>query len=223
MKNTLKLIPIIAFICIGFTSCNTKEVKLPVLNIRGIQDTIYDNSQIWIFFKLKDSDTIAKLNRKNAISSTNWIYNIDKRLTLHQVVPFLKKMTKKRETPGMHPKDEDDTNYFSYVDSDTNKLSMVQFSVIHFITDKKFELTKFKNDSITKHLSLNYTKSEFSVNDSIIEVDKLKDYISHQSTILKLHLIFDKYLSYKEYLHLKAVLQNVKNDSIVVDTMEFIN
>ena len=47
----------------------------------------------------------------------------------------------------MHPKDEDDTNYFSYVDSNVNKLSMVELDVINFISDKKFELAKFKKDS----------------------------------------------------------------------------
>ena len=223
MKHALKFFLPIALIFICFTSCNQKEVKLPVLNVSGIQDTIYDNSQIWIFLKLHENDTVAELNRKNAISSTNWIYNIDKKLTLHQIVPHLIKMIKKRKKQGMHPKDEDDTNYFSYVDSGSKKLSMVQFDDINYITDKRFELTKFKNDSVTKHLSINCTKSKFSINDSIIDIAELKNYINHQSTSLKLHLSFDKHLSYKDYLYLKANLQNIKNDSIHIDMNEYVN
>ncbi len=222
MKHPLKLISIIVLLFICLTGCNQKEVKLPVLNVSGIQDTIYDNSQVWIFYKLKNGNAIAELNRKNAISSTNWIYNIDRRLTLHQVVPHLIKMTERREKPGMHPKDEDDTNYFSYIDSNSKKLSMIQFDVINYITDKTIDKSTFKNDSITKHLSINYTKSEFSINDSIITIDKLKDFINHQSTSLKLHLNFDKYVSYKEYIHLKAILQNIKNDSISIDINEYV-
>ncbi len=222
MKHLIKFISIILlFIC--FTSCNQKEVKLPLLNVSGIQDTIYDNSQIWIFYKLKNGNAIAELNRKNAISSTNWIYNIDKRLTLHQIIPHFKKMTEKREKPGMHPKDEDDTNYFSYVDSGSNKLSMVQFDVINYITDKVIDKSIFKNDSITKHLAINYTKNKFLVNDSIIAIDELKDYITHQPNALKLHLSFDKYLNYNDYLYLKAILQNIKNDSISIDMNEYVN
>jgi len=223
MKHLIKRIAIVALLFICFTSCNQKEVKLPVLNVSGIQDTIYDNSQIWIFYRQKNGNTIAELNRKNAISSTNWIYNIDRRLTLHQIIPHLVKMIEKREKAGMHPKDEDDTNYFSYVDSNVNKLSMVEFDVINFISDKKFELAKFKKDSLTKHLVINYNKTKLSINDSIIDIKELSDYIINQQANLKLHLSFDKYLSYKEYLHLKAILQNVKNDSLQIDMNEYVN
>jgi len=220
---TLKFKIIILALLVFTFSCEKKSVKLPVLSISGIQDTIYDNSQIWLFFKVQNGDTIVELNRNNSISSTNWIFNIDNRLPLHQVVPYLKKMIEKREKPAMHPKDEDDTNYFSYVDSNSKTLSTVQFDVINYITNKSFDTTTYKNDSITKHLSINYTKSKFSVNDSIIAIDKLNSYINNQSTVIKLHLNFDKYLSYKDYLYLKAILQNVKSDSISIDENEYVN
>lgn len=223
MKKTLKFIPILVLLLICFISCNQKEVKLPVLNVSGIQDTIYDNSQIWIFHNPKNGNTIAELNRKNAISSTNWIYNIDRRLTLHQILPHLIKMIEKRQKLGMHPKDKDDTNYFSYVDKNSNKLSMVEFDVINFISDNVIDKSAFKQDSLIKHLVIDYHKAKLSINDSIIEIDKLSNYLINQHTSIKLHLSFDKYLSYKEYLHLKAILQNVKNDAIVIDRNEYVN
>ncbi len=207
------------------SSCEKKSVQLPVLNVSGIQDTIYDNSQIWMFFKVQDGDTIIELNRNNSISTTNWIFNIDKRLPLHQIVPQLKKLIEKREKPAMHPKDEDDTNYFSYVDSGSNTLSTAQFGVINYITEKVIDKPKFKNDSLTKHLFINHHKNGILVNDSLIAIDQFDNYLNKQSDAiaLNLHLSFDKYLSYYDYLHLKAILQNSKNDFIVIDENEYVN
>ncbi len=204
-------------------SCDKKNVKLPLLNVSGIQDTIYDNSQIWIFLKLQNGDTIAELNRRNTISTTNWIYNIDKRLPLHLVIPHLKKLIEKREKPAMHPKDEDDTNYFSYVDSESNTLSTVQFDVINYVTDKTIDKTNFKNDSLINHLFIDHSKKGISINDSIIAIDQFSDYLNEQSDTIKLnlHLSFDKHLIYQDYLHLKAALQNNKKTSIIVDKNEY--
>jgi len=216
---------LIITLLIFVSSCEKKSVQVPVLEVSGIQDTIYDNSQIWLFFKLQDGDTIVELNRNNSISTTNWIFNIDKRLSLHQVIPHLKKLIEKREKPAMHPKDKDDTNYFSYVDSGSNTLSTVQFDVINYITDKMVDKTAFKNDSLTKHLFVNYSKIGISVNDSLLTINQFSDYLNQQiDTInLKLHLSFDKRLNYDDYLHLKAILQNAKSGSISIDENEYVN
>ena len=218
----LKLL-IITFLII-ITSCNKKSVKLPVLKISGIQDTIYDNTQVWMFYELENGDTIVELNRNNTISSTNWIFNIDKRLPLHQVIPHLKKLIEKREKPAMHPKDIEDTNFFSYVDSDSNTLSMVQFDVINYITDKTIVKTNLVNDSLTKHIFIDYQKNTLIVNDSMIVINQLENYLNMQPDNIKLnlHLSFDKYLSYHNYLHLKAILQNNENKYIIIDKHEFI-
>jgi len=215
---------ILFILLIAVLSCTKKNVKLPVLNVSGIQDTIYDNSQIWMFLKLQNGDTIAELNRKNSISTTSWIYNIDKRLPLHLVIPHLKKLIEKREKPAMHPKDADDTNYFSYVDSGSNTLSTVQFDVINYVIDKIIDRTKFENDSLTNHLFIDHSKKGISVNDSLIAIDQFSDYLNKQPEMikLKLHLSFDSYLSYGDYLYLKAIIQNNKNNLVQVDETEYI-
>lgn len=223
---SLKFKIITLAILIFTISCEKKSVQLPVLNISGIQDTIYDNSQIWLFFKIQDGDTIVELNRNNSISTTNWIFNIDKRLPLHQVIPHLKKLIEKRERPAMHPKDKDDTNYFSYVDSGSNTLSTVQFDVINYITDKSIDKTGLaNNDSLSKHLFIDYSKNGISVNDSIMSIDQFSHYLNqqHDTINLRLHLSVDKYQSYHDYLHLKAVLQKSKNEDIIIDKNEYVN
>lgn len=216
ISKTLPFLIIIALI-----GCTRKTVQIPVLNVSGIQDTIYDNSQIWIFLEVKDNDTIAALNRKNSIASTNWIYNIDKNLPMRMVVPHLKKLIEKREQPAMHPKDEDDYNYFSYVDSKSNLLSMVKFDVIYF--EENIDKNQFINDSLKKHLVIEYKKDKLTVNDSLIPLYALNNYLDKASVTKKInvHLNFDNNLNYNTYLQLKARLQNTK--TIELDTIEYVH
>ncbi|MDY7396678.1 hypothetical protein UMM65_15620 [Aureibaculum sp. 2210JD6-5] len=213
---------IITALLISTINCTKKTVQIPVLDVTGIQDTIYDNSQIWIFLEVKDGDTIATLNRKNSIATTSWIYNIDKNLPMRLVIPHLQKLIEKREKPTMHPKGEDDLNYFSYVDSGSNLLSMVKFDVIYFEKNKLLNKDKFLNDSLNKHLFLTYKKDKLTVNDSLIPLRKLNNYLNKESSKKKLnvHLNFDTTINYQNYMELKARLQNINN--IELDTIEYI-
>ncbi len=78
------------FILLSFLilSCAKKEVKIPTLAEKGIQE-LQNHSQVWLFFEVKNNDTIAVVNRKNTISTTHWIYNIDKRLPLKAIIPAI--------------------------------------------------------------------------------------------------------------------------------------
>lgn len=215
--KTFLLLALIAII-----GCTKKTIQIPVLNVTGIQDTIYDNSQLWIFLEVKDGDTIATLNRKNSIATTSWIYNIDKSLPMGLVVPHLQKLTEKREKPALHQKEEDDFNYFSYVDSGADILSMVEFGVIYFNTENIIDRTQFLNDTLKEHLVLDYKRNELLVNDSSIDINNLSDYFDKISTKKKVnvHLNFGKNIKYQNYLELKARLQNAKN--IELDTIEYV-
>ena len=72
------------------------------------------------------------------------------------VIPHLEKLITKREKPALHQKGKDDFNYFSYVDAGSELLSMVEFDVIYFNTDKTFNKDQFLNDTLKKHLILDY-------------------------------------------------------------------
>jgi hypothetical protein len=59
-------------------------------------------SPIYIFLEQR-KDTLAEVNRKNSIISTNWILNVDKRLPLRLVIPEIMKLQqKKREEKKAH-------------------------------------------------------------------------------------------------------------------------
>ena len=109
MKYTYLLLILVLF------SCGKKEsVLLPKSN-RTIVAKVQDYSPIYLFFKTNGNDTLVEVNRKNAISSTNWIFHIDKRLPLRLVVPEIIKLQAKKE--GSAHKSETSENYYSYSDS----------------------------------------------------------------------------------------------------------
>lgn len=74
---------IIAFFSIIFMSCSKKSVQLPLIDSDGISD-IYNHSSIWLFFEENENDTLAVLNKNNKVINTQWIFNIDRRLTMKQ-------------------------------------------------------------------------------------------------------------------------------------------
>ena len=90
---------IIAFLLF---SCGKKEdVLLPKSNVTIVKN-VEDHSPIYIFFKTVGKDTIADVNRKNSIISTNWILNIDKRLPLKLVIPQVIKLQEKKRADDAH-------------------------------------------------------------------------------------------------------------------------
>jgi len=114
-------------------SCNKREVLLPKID-RTIIEKVDDLSPIYIFFKVDGKDTIADLNRKNAISSTNFIFNIDKRLPLKLVLPEVIKVQIKKAS-SMHS-NENSENYYSYSDNAKKSLAFVPFTKVNYKLEK---------------------------------------------------------------------------------------
>src|SRR6478609_5722354 len=97
-------------------SCgNKKDIFLPKSDVTMVSN-VEDHSPIYIFFRTNGKDTLAEVNRKNSIISTNWILNIDKRLPLKLVIPEVMKLQEKKRTEVAH-KNELAENYYSYADS----------------------------------------------------------------------------------------------------------
>ena len=213
------------FLLISTLGCQKKDVILPTLGITGIQDTIYDNSKVWIFFKVVGNDTIAELNKNNSIANTHWIFNIDKRLSLKHVIPKIQQLQVKKAKPSMHDNGKLMHSYYSYVDTAAQKLSLVLFDSVKYITDSELKLEPISKDSIFGHLILDFNKRGIFIGGQEVEMHNLKSLLEKNlnSRKLKIHLRFDKELSFQNYIHLKALLSNLENDSIINAKEEFIN
>jgi hypothetical protein len=122
-----KLVLIIGFL--SLFSCQEKAVLLPQID-NTIQSNVVDHSPIYLFFKTEGKDTLVDVNRKNSISSTNWIFNIDKRLPLRLVVPEVIKLLAKKE--GSAHKKAGSENYFSYSNRIQKQLEFFQITKMNF-------------------------------------------------------------------------------------------
>ncbi|MBW1656064.1 hypothetical protein GSY47_11760 [Flavobacterium quisquiliarum] len=181
-------------------SCGKKEdVLLPKSNVTIVKD-VQDHSPIYIFFKTEGKDTIADLNRKSAIISTNWILNIDKRLPLKLVIPEVMKMQDKKRTEKMHQNEESE-NYYSYADSIGKNLAFLPFTKVFYKMERPAKgsfIVYFKKGK----------QQVFMGNQEIKIAEILKQFYSIKfEKVPDLVFLFDKNMSYEEYLQYKILLQ----------------
>lgn len=189
---------IIAFLLF---SCGKKEdVLLPKSNVSIVKD-VQDHSPIYIFFKMEGKDTIADLNRKSAIISTNWIFNIDKRLPLKMVIPQVMKMQEKKRADSAH-KNENAENYYSYADSIGKNLAFLPFTKVYYKTKKPMDQVGFVFE-FRKENNLVLLNNHFEVK----KADLLKEFYSINFAVNpKIVFIFDENMSYGEYIQNKILI-----------------
>lgn len=129
------------------SGCARQEVLLPVISADGIEQ-VENHSSIWIFFEISGQDTLAVLNKNNKLINTNWIFNIDRRLKMKQVIPQLEGMQRDRNKDSMHKK-KGMKNYFSYADTKNERISLVDFPQLNFIESKgPSDSEMISNDSL---------------------------------------------------------------------------
>jgi len=148
-------------------SCGNKEdVFLPKSNVTIVKE-VQDYSPIYIFFRINENDTLAEVNRKNSIITTNWVFNIDKRLPLRLVIPEVVKLQDKKRNEVAH-KNEKAENYFSYADTVGKNLAFIPFTRVYYklATPAPVYNTIYFEKDIIKVNNVSVTKAE------------LKDYLN---------------------------------------------
>lgn len=192
------LFGIVLLLCI---SCGNKEdILLPKADRTVVKDVV-DLSPIYIFFRVKGKDTLAEVNRKNSIGTTNWVLNIDKRLPLRLVIPEVMKMQEKKRGDSAH-KNETAENYYSYADSIGKNLAFIPFTQVYYKMEKPtFGVIIFfdKNNTIL-------------VNNVIVKREDLQNYLYNLDSDKpnKFIFCFDKNLQYGTYIQNKILIQSLK-------------
>lgn len=196
-----------------FISCAKKQdVLLPKANV-SIVKNVEDHSPIYIFFKTEEKDTIAEVNRKNSIISTNWIFNIDKRLPLKLIIPEVIKLQEKKRSDSAH-KNEKAHNYYSYADSVGKNLAFLPFTNVYYKMNKpEFGILIF----FTK------TNSIFVNGVSVDKVD-LQNYLTNLDSDKpnKLMFSFEKDMSFENYIQNKIWVGRLKLPDYNLTNEEFI-
>jgi hypothetical protein len=198
-----------------FLSCGNKEdILLPKANTTIVKN-VDDLSPIYIFFRTKGKDTLAEVNRKNSIISTNWILNIDKRLPLRIVIPEIMKLQDKKRTEKAH-KNEKAQNYYSYADTIGKNLAFIPFTNVYYKLEKpKSGVVVF----FTKH-------NEILVNNVVVKREELQQYLNSlvNDKVNTFVFCFAKDLPFGGYLQDEIFIRSLKfpSSELGVDNQEFV-
>jgi hypothetical protein len=193
-----------------FISCGNKEdILLPKAD-QTIVKEVEDLSPIYIFFRVKGKDTLAEVNRKNSIITTNWILNIDKRLPLRLVIPEVMKLQQRKREEKEH-RNELALNYYSYADSIGNNLAFIPFTNVYYKMEKPKNgvLVFFAKDG------------KIRINNELVSRNDLKIQISNfNDKSDEIRCCFDKNSSYGSYIQNKVFIDGIAIKKAVIE--EFI-
>lgn len=197
-------------------SCGKKEdIFLPKSNVTIVKE-VQDYSPIYIFFRTEGNDTLAEVNRKNSIITTNWVFNIDKRLPLRLVIPEVVKLQDKKRNEIAH-KNEKAENYFSYADTIGKNLAFIPFTKVYYKLGTPAPV----------YNTIYFEKDIIKVNDVSVDKTELKDYLNKMflENPESFKLCFNENITYGSYIQNKVFIRKLvlKNKRIRFDeNQEFI-
>tara|TARA_R110002049_G_scaffold27584_1_gene94958 strand:+ start:1167 stop:1853 length:687 start_codon:yes stop_codon:yes gene_type:complete len=222
---------ILLIITLFLFSCgNEKVIQLPQVSHSEITE-INDVSAAYLFYDETQKDSV-ELNRKNLISTTNWLLNIDKRLTLKQVIPHIKFLQEKKSNSSH--KNKNAKNYFTCNDKSRKNLGFIEFTDVEYHEEPAGEyFTKTSNVPENVRLSIIYHSLKN------IEIMGFTDYLiskkTNQSNLIfelknlidkdmkaEIVLNFNQILSFQDYISLKSMMSNLDLQNVVISNHEFI-
>lgn len=222
----------IVFLCLVLVLIGCQKKVELVQAVGTIDSTIVDHSPVYVFFDVKGKDTLAEVNKKNTIGTTNWIFNIDKRLPLKLAIPEIIKLQEKRRSPHMH-ENKAASDYYSYMDSESKTLAFMKFRDIYYTYDNYFS-TLYVKDNPDYHAHFQTFAVNFKLNNKVtvdgneVEIKELltflKDYteFSSENKRILLYLNFDERLTFDQYLSKVIELKTLENDKTTISNTHFI-
>jgi hypothetical protein len=196
------LFGIVLLVC--FSCGNKEDILLPKSNTTIVKEVV-DLSPIYIFFRVKGKDTLAEVNRKNSIITTNWILNIDKRLPLRLVIPEVMKLQQKKREEKEH-RNELALNYYSYADSIGKNLAFIPFTQVYY-----------KMEEPKKGIAIFFSKDgKIKVNNKLVSKNDLQKIINNSNDKSEeIRYCFDKNSSYGSYIQNKVFIHSVELKNVV--------
>jgi len=223
------------FILILITSCGAKKaIQLPEISNTKVTEVL-DISPAYIFYDETKPDSL-ELNRKNLISTTNWLVNVDKRLTLDQAIPQIVFLQDKKKNSS-HKK-EGVKNYYTCNNTSIKNLGFLDFTDVVYKTyadekDTEIEKTIFVLDvmvnSMDEILIQSFLPETVNTNTTIIDgilsdikTIKVSNGFDFDSSGFTINLHFNRNLSFQEYISIKSLFLGFDADGPTVSNHEFI-
>jgi len=202
-----------------------KSVLLPEIQNAKITE-INDVSPAYIFYDETKPDSLD-LNRANLIISTNWLVNVDKRLTLKQVIPAIKKLQDKKRNSSH--KNESARNYYTCNDTSIKNLGFIDFTDVVYVDNKLEYDNDYKEDI---YFDIVFKEEDviwiFST-DGLEQRSNLADFEKHflknfskKEMEKTIKLSFNEALTFQEYITFKSRLSKLNLENTIINTQEYI-
>lgn len=228
----IKSIYTLVFALILLSCGKEKSILLPEINQSEITE-IHDVSPAYIFYDETKPDSV-ELNRKNLIGTTNWLFNVDKRLTLEQAIPKIKFLQDKKRNAQMH-KNENAKNYYTCNNTSIKNLGFIEFTQVHYQTiafrdffkeKPRYELMSLALNIISSNqFSLEYSyqnNSNTKIYSDFSEVITEIEHLSKKEKNAKLYLMLHSSLSFQDYISIKSQIINSNLHDELLNENEFI-
>ncbi len=184
--------------------------------------------------KIETKADSVDLNRKNLISTTNWLINVDKRLTLKQAIPYIKYLQDKK-TNSSHKK-KGVKNYFTCNDTSKKNLGFVEFTEVVFHDETIREFNKKNNykeepdqeiyvevvsfDSIPVHYATGKCgTTSYTKKDNLLNGIK-SDLIESGNVII--HIGYKETLTFQDYIEINSTIKSFSLEHAKISQDEFI-
>lgn len=178
-------------------SCNKRDVWLPQVHQCNLMTEINDYSVIYVFFD--EATQKADLNKNNLITSTHWVFNIDRRLSLIEAGKNIVELQEKKDAPNIH-KNPDSRNFFSVADMGDKKLKFLEFTKTNFsLSEEKQNTNNILKEKDLKDFSESIKNKKMNFPDTI----SLSGDISFQNFIVFLQKIQDEGIFFKNIIIIK--------------------
>lgn len=218
------------FILLTFSCVQEKTVLLPEIVEADVTEVL-DVSPIYIFYDETKKDSID-LNKNNIISTTNWLVNVDKRLTLGQVIPEIIALQDKKRNAEIH-KNENSKNFYTCNDTSIKNLGFLDFTPVIYKTNYVLPNVSPDYDNpreqriIIDFRSANDIKLVSVFKDSVIKqssLPHLKDDISAlpKDASYEFYLNINDQLNFQDYITFKSALSKVAAENMAINDNEFI-
>ncbi|WP_204345521.1 hypothetical protein [Psychroserpens algicola] len=228
MKHFYLLLTVIILSSCG----NEKILLLPEVHGAPVTE-VSDVSHAYLFYDETQTDSV-ELNRKNLIGTTNWLINVDKRLTLAQAIPKIKFLQDKKRNAKMH-KNENAKNYYTCNDTSIQNLGFLEFTDVVYnsvetdddilkIQIKKEPILLLKMNEDSKITASDIfggqltNRGDYSLDD--LSNNRFKNLTSGYYS--KIILMINTKLSFQDYIKFKCSVDTNKISSLVIDSNEFI-
>lgn len=222
MKNK-----IILLLCCAVFSCGKdKVIHLPEISHSEITE-ITDVSAAYLFYDETKTDSV-ELNRKNLISTTNWLVNVDKRLTLKQVIPHVQFLQGKKNKSSH--KNKSAKNYFTCNDTSKKNLGFIEFTDVSYSDDSQDIILKPNESLHIKPINFNLNgdifildpeadpfvkkSSKYQLMDDLKMLDSLGNILSFR---------FNKNISFQDYITYKSIILNANIRQAEISNQEFLD